>query len=64
MIYVGPVKPLIENSIDVLLQETEIEIEDTDEIVYIQSNQSHLDISQLIYEAMIYLFLQRLNIVE
>ena len=48
-----PVNLLIENSIDVLLQETEIEREDTDEIVYIQSNQSHLDISQLIYEAVI-----------
>jgi len=49
----GPLNLLIENSIDVLLQETEIEIEDTDEIVYIQSNQSHLDISQLIYETVI-----------
>ena len=37
---------------DVLLQETE-KIEDTDEIVYIQSNQSHLNISQLIYECII-----------
>lgn len=49
----APIKLLIKNSMDVLLQETEIEIEDTDEIVYIQSSQSHLDISQLIYEAVI-----------
>ena len=31
----------IVNSIDVLLQETEREMEDTDEIVYIHTNQSH-----------------------
>ena len=49
----GCVKLSIINSIDVFLQETETEMEDTDEIVYIQPNQSHLDISQLIYEGII-----------
>ena len=48
-----PVNLSITNSIDVLLQETESEMEDTDEIIYIQSNQSHIDISQLIYEIII-----------
>ena len=36
-----------------MLLETETEMEDTDEIVYIQSNQSHIDVSQLIYETII-----------
>tara|TARA_B100001142_G_C14079102_1_gene556680 strand:- start:115 stop:627 length:513 start_codon:yes stop_codon:yes gene_type:complete len=44
----------IENSISVLLQESELELEDTDEIVYIQPNQHELDISQLIYEGIIF----------
>ena len=34
-------------------------MEDTDEIVYIHPNQSHIDISQLIYERLFYLFPQR-----
>ena len=49
----GSINLSIVNSIDVLLQETESEMEDTDEIIYIQSNQSHIDISQLIYETII-----------
>ena len=49
----GSIDLSIVNSIDVLLQETEAEMEDTDEIVYIHPNQSHIDISQLIYEAII-----------
>tara|TARA_B000000565_G_C23768581_1_gene371290 strand:+ start:788 stop:1300 length:513 start_codon:yes stop_codon:yes gene_type:complete len=49
----GGIKLSIINSIDVFLQETESEMEDTDEIIYIQPNQSYLDISQLIYEAVI-----------
>ena len=53
MICVGSIDLSIVNSIDVLLQETESEMEDTDEIVYIHPNQSHIDISQLIYEAII-----------
>lgn len=49
----GSINLSIVNSIDVLLQETESKMEDTDEIIYIQSNQSHIDISQLIYETII-----------
>lgn len=49
----GSVNLQIINSIDVFLQETENTMEDTDEIVYIQCNQSQLDISQLIYEGII-----------
>ena len=49
----GSINLSIVNSTDVLLQETESEMEDTDEIIYVQSNQSHIDISQLIYETII-----------
>jgi len=43
----------IQNSISVLLQENEGEMDDTDEILYIQPNQHEIDISQLIYEGII-----------
>ena len=49
----GSINFPIMNSFDILLNETKTDMEDTDEIVYIQSNQSHIDISQLIYEGII-----------
>jgi len=43
----------INNSISVLLQETEEDLYDTDEIIYMKPNQYELDISQLLYEGIV-----------
>ena len=43
----------IDNSITVLLQESDLEMETTDEILYIKANQKEIDITQLIYEGII-----------
>ena len=43
----------IDNSISVILHETEEELEHTDEIIYIKPNQHELDISQLIFEGIV-----------
>ena len=43
----------INNSISVLLQETEEDLYDTDEIIYLKPNQYELDISQLLYEGIV-----------
>tara|TARA_B100000902_G_scaffold342038_1_gene345841 strand:+ start:9844 stop:10347 length:504 start_codon:yes stop_codon:yes gene_type:complete len=40
----------IKNSISIIIKISDNENEDTDEIIYINSNQSFLDISQLIFE--------------
>ena len=49
----SPINLPIKNSINVILEKTDREVEDTDEILYIQTNQSHLNVSQLIYECII-----------
>ena len=43
----------ISNSLSVLLQFSQEKIEDTDEIMYVQTNQNKIDISHLIYEGVI-----------
>ena len=43
----------VEHSISILLHETEEEMDNTDEIIYIKPNQHKIDISQLIYEGII-----------
>ena len=43
----------IKNSINVVLERTDREVEDSDEILYIQTNQSHLNVSHLIYESIV-----------
>ena len=49
----GPINLPIKNSINVILEKTDREVEDTDEIVYIHTNQSHFNVSHLIYECII-----------
>ena len=49
----SPINLPIKNSINVILEKTDREVEDTDEILYIQTNQSHLNVSHLIYECII-----------
>ena len=57
----SPINLPIKNSINVILEKTDREVEDTDEIVYIHTNQSHLNVSHLIYECIILSIPQKLN---
>ena len=43
----------ISNSLSILLESCEKNLEDTDEIMYVQNNQNEIDISHLIYEGII-----------
>jgi uncharacterized metal-binding protein YceD (DUF177 family) len=43
----------VDNSISVLLHESEEKMDDTDKIIYIKPNQHKIDISQLIYEGIV-----------
>ena len=49
----NPIILPIKNSINVVLERTDREVEDSDEILYIQTNQSHLNVSHLIYESIV-----------
>ena len=49
----APIILPIKNSINVVLERTDREVEDSDEILYIQTNQSHLNVSHLIYESIV-----------
>lgn len=45
---------MISNSLSILLEESNSNFEDTDEIIYIVPNQHEINISQLIYEGIIF----------
>jgi len=49
----APIILPIKNSINVVLERTDRKVEDSDEILYIQTNQSHLNVSHLIYESIV-----------
>lgn len=49
----GPINLPIKNSINVILEKTDREVEDTDEIVYINTNQTYFNVSHLIYECIV-----------
>ena len=47
------IKMPVSNSLSILIQESNYNIENTDEILYVKPNQHEIDISHLIYEAII-----------